>query len=41
MADASIEDYVEQLKALETQLATVRSLVDPEAAALRIEELDA
>jgi peptide chain release factor 2 len=41
MADASIEDYVEQLKALETQLETVRRLVDPERAALRIQELDA
>ncbi|MEO6866918.1 MAG: peptide chain release factor 2 [Gaiellales bacterium] len=41
MADASIEDYVEQLRALETQLETVRQLVDPERAALRIEELDA
>jgi peptide chain release factor 2 len=41
MADASIEDYVEQLRALEIQLGTVRSLVDPERAKLRIEELDA
>ncbi len=41
MADASIEDYVEQLRSLETQLGTVRSLVDPENARLRIEELDA
>ncbi len=41
MADASIEDYVEQLRALETQLETVRQLVDPDRAKLRIEELDA
>jgi peptide chain release factor 2 len=41
MADASIEDYVEQLRALETQLETVRALVDPERAALRVQELDA
>ena len=41
MADASIEDYVEQLRALETQLETVRRLVDPEKAELRIQELDA
>jgi peptide chain release factor 2 len=41
MADASIEDYVEQLRALETQLETVRRLVDPETAELRIQELDA
>jgi peptide chain release factor 2 len=41
MADASIEDYVEQLRALETQLETVRRLVDPERAELRIQELDA
>ncbi|MCB0879374.1 MAG: peptide chain release factor 2, partial [Thermoleophilia bacterium] len=41
MADASIEDYVEQLRELETQLETVRSLVDPENAELRIQELDA
>ncbi len=41
MADATIEDYVEQLRALETQLETVRSLVDPETAELRIQELDA
>ena len=41
MADASIEDYVEQLRELETQLETVRSLVDPETAELRIQELDA
>ena len=41
MADASIEDYVEQLRALETQLEMVRRLVDPERAQLRIEELDA
>jgi peptide chain release factor 2 len=41
MADATIEDYVEQLRELETQLDTVRSLVDPERAELRIQELDA
>jgi peptide chain release factor 2 len=41
MADASIEDYVEQLRGLETQLETVRALIDPERAALRIQELDA
>ncbi|MCW2956027.1 MAG: peptide chain release factor 2 [Thermoleophilia bacterium] len=37
----NIEDYVEQLRDLEVQLETVRRLADPEASALRIEELDA
>jgi peptide chain release factor 2 len=41
MAEATIETYVEQHRQLETELETVRRLVDPERAALRIEELDA
>ena len=41
MADATIEDYVEQHRSLETNLETVRRLVDPDRAKLRIEELDA
>lgn len=41
MAVVTIEDYIEQLRDLEIQMETVRSLVDPDRALLRIEELDA